>query len=167
MLNTRLVVRLHSSVVNKINGQGTQVKINGDRIDISSLILEINASQVTISADVIDINGIVTALQALTVTVSYLNVTNGIDCGDIECGAVNGTSLDTNGGAVYCGDLDADSITAGGSSHSISWKSQGVIATIGVTSIKKNFKLADDSSWNHDVVTAVGHTSATINYLGY
>lgn len=52
-------------------------------------------------------------------------------------------------------------------SHPCDWKSKSVITSVGVTSFTKDFKLADDTTWNHSVVTSVTKTSDTIYYLGY
>lgn len=138
--------------VTKINGQsGTVLKL---------------------TADVIDIDGVVQALEALTVTVSYLNVTNGVDCGDIQCGNIDGDTITANGdlranGNCECTTLDADNIKAGGSSHAISWKSQTVVTSVGVSRVTKTFMLGDESTWNHAVVTDVSYNNTTIYYLGY
>lgn len=127
-------------------------------------------TKLTLQADVIDINGIVTALSALTVTVSYLNVTNGIDCGDIECGAVNGTSLDTNGGAVYCGLLDVDEVKAGGSTHSVSWQSQTVVTSVSVSTehsfLYGNAEFEPTGRATGRIVLSTPSTT-TLHYLGY
>ena len=147
---------------------------NGDMyIKGGEITLAINADGGTtakIQADVIDIDGVVQALEALTVTVSYLNVTNGIDCGDIECGAVNGTSLDTNGGAVYCGLLDVDEVKAGGSTNTVSWQSYN--ARYCSLSTSHYFMYASSSGSSTPAGTVSGrivgsYTDTTIHYLGY
>lgn len=148
-----------------VGGQVAQFGVFDDNTLTGGIcVTKINGQSGTVlllSADVIDIQGVVTALEAYSVQIVDLNAADGEFTGELKVtgGPIIGYDY-VQGTTGKFTDLDIDGDTA-------TWQSQGVIATIGVTSIKKNFKLADDSSWDHYVVTDVGWTSATINYLGY
>ena len=136
-------------MVQQINGQSL-VKISGDVIDISSLVLNLNAQQVTISADRIDINGLVTKLGAEQIACVSIHTTGGSNLFEGHNSfpdTVNMLDLTYSGTAV-------------------SWQSQTVVTSVGSSSYTKNFKLADDSTWNHKVITDVNYNNTTIHYLG-
>ena len=147
-----------------VSGQVAQFGVFDDNTLTGGIcVTKINGQSGTVlllSADVIDIQGVVTALEAYSVQIVDLNAADGEFTGELKVtgGPIIGYDY-VQGTTGKFTDLDIDGDTA-------TWQSQGVIATIGVTSIKKNFKLADDSSWDHYVVTDVGYTTATINYLG-
>ena len=149
--------------VTKINGQtGTVTKISGDVIDINSLILNINASEINISADVIDIDGIVSELSSYSIQCEY------IYCSEESTFDGGIYTTDISGAGAY---FDEGSITdlscTDLNGHTVSWKSQTVVTSVGSSSYTKNFKLADDTTWNHKVITDVNYNNTTINYLGY
>ena len=128
-------------MVQQINGQSS-VKISGDVIDI-------NGSSITISADRIDINGLVSKLRTEQLVTVSMHTTGGSNLFE-----GHNSFPDT----VYIGTLN---------SHAISWASKTVVTSIGETKYTKNFKLADDTTWNHAVLTDVNPGTATINYLSY
>ena len=132
-------------MVNMINGQ-TAVQISGNRVDI-------NGSTITINAARLDINGIVTALS-----------TYNLSCGDIAAGDITCTSLTSEYGMVYGNAVGCSTLEVG--DDDASWMSQAVVTSVGSTSFTQDFKLADDSTWSHAVVTDVSYTNTTINYLG-
>ena len=151
-------------MVQEINGQST-VKISGSVIDIGGLIQAINdqsGTHVLISADEIDIDGIV----------------NQLDAYDIQCDSIYCTTESTFDGGIYTTDIsgsgayfdegsidDFDCTDLNG--KTVSWKSQTVVTSVGSSSYTKNFKLADDTTWDHKVITDVNYNNTTINYLGY
>ena len=129
-------------MVQQINGQ-TAVKISGNVIDI-------NGSQITISADRIDINGIVSKLGAEQIAVVSIHTTGGSNLFEGQC-----SFPDT---------MSAQDLTY--QNEAVSWQSKSVVTSVGQTKFTKNFKLADGTSWNHEVVTDVSHGAATLHYLG-
>ena len=176
-------------VLKESSGAGVLVERSGtaatfgiwDRGNLTGgvMVQEINGQTgtiMTLSADVIDIQGVVTALASEYISCIGLSV----DGGNVEIGSGATHTMDVYGDIGCSGNIAAgsDGTVSGGtasfinfndgsSSHAISWKSQTVITSVGVTNITKDFALADGTSWNHNVVTQVGKTDTTIHYLGY
>ena len=129
--------------VTKINGQsGTVLKL---------------------SADVIDIDGLVQRLQAIEIEVASLTVTNGIDCGPIQCGNIDCDTLTANANVLINGYLDVDTMKVGGTSHSVSWKSK-MIRTCGLGTSET---YQDTSGTNHVGRLVTSYSDETIYFLGY
>ena len=129
--------------VTKINGQsGTVLKL---------------------SADVIDIDGLVQKLQAIEIEVASLTVTNGIDCGPIQCGNIDCDTVTANANVLINGYLDVDTMKVGGTSHSVSWKSKS-IRTCGLGTSET---YQDTSGTNHVGRLVTSYSDETIYFLGY
>ena len=144
-------------MVQQINGQST-VKISGNVIDIGGLITAINnqsGTAVKISADEIDIDGVVTALGAKDIGCGNLDVEGLAEIHAIECNSLWGYATIGAANGIECG------------SNTATWQSQTVVTSVGSSSYTKDFKLADDSTWNHKVITDVNYGNTTIHYLGY
>lgn len=117
-------------------------------------------TETTIRADKINIQGVVNELDAYDVVVNNFNV-----LGNAEVvGYLDVTDRIASSATVAGETGEFDSLTING--DSVSWQSQSVITSVGVTKFTKNFKLADGTTWSHAVVTDVSKSSTTINYLG-
>ena len=134
------------------------------------MVEQINGQQgtkLTLQADVIDINGIVNALEALTVTVSYLNVTNGLDCGDVQCGYIDSDGIGTNTGNVNCGGT-VDTVELKVDDKSATW--QTYTARFCSLSNEHSYLFGDANLTPTGRTTGrvvIGYTDTTIHYLGY
>lgn len=145
---------------NELIGMVVGTKNGTDYIKGGQITLAINADHgttATIQADAIDIDGLVNALEAKTIGVGGLIVegsTTFYQTPYSEAGYAaeekirSNTGFDPGTGSIY---------TA---------KSKTVVTSVGSTSFTKNFRLADDTTWNHSVVTDVSYNNATIYYLG-
>lgn len=138
------------------NDQGTTAQFGvWDRGNLTGgvMVTQINGqSTVTISADVIDIQGIVQKLAAEQLAVLTMHTLGGTNLFEGHC-----SFPDT----VYM--VDGNLSISG---QAVSWQSQTVVTSVGSSSYTKNFKLADDSTWNHKVITDINYNNTTIHYLG-
>lgn len=107
----------------------------------AAIVASINdgASTIKLSADHIDIDGLITQLVSKSLVVESMTMT------------ANAYML---GSMTY-------------QFRPVSWESQTVVTSIGETKFTKKFKLADNSTWEHAVVTDVDYNTATIYYMGY
>lgn len=140
-----------SVMVRQINGQSS-VSISGDRVDI-------NGSSIVINAARIDIDGVLSVanLKAHIALMDLLTVGGNIWADAIMIRSSYGIS---SNGRLNCSGITINQGSVAG------WQSQTVVTSIGETKFTKTFKLGDDTTWNHAVVTDVSYNTATINYLG-
>ena len=54
----------------------------------------------------------------------------------------------------------------GGTSRTVTWKSQDVVYAVEADYYNKNFQLADGTTWDHKVITNVTYSTKTLYYLG-
>ena len=133
--------------VTKINGQtGTVIKIQADYIDIDWLIL---------------------ALAAKTIGCASLNVTQGIDCGNLYAD----TYVYAEGNITCNGTFICDSFNASGTTKTTSWRSKTVVTSVTPSSTSANWAYCNSSYEitgysSSAMVHSVTYDTATINYLG-
>jgi hypothetical protein len=131
----------------------------------TKIIQTINGTtQMTLKADYIDIDGVINALRAKAISCGNLDVQGTINATGTIYSEVN---LYAEGDLICNGKIVADSFKANGTEHSIEWKSQTVVTSVGQTKFTKKFELSDGTEWEHAVVTDVSYNNTTVYYLGY
>ena len=164
--NGNLVLKESSGggVLVEHNNQGTTATFGvWDKGNLTGgvMVQTINGTtETTIRADKINIQGIVDTLDSYNVAVKNLDVLGHAEIVGYLDVTDRIASSDTVAGVTG----EFDSLTING--DSVSWQSQSVITSVGVTKFTKDFKLADGTTWSHAVVTDVSKSSTTINYLG-
>lgn len=122
-------------------------------------------TKLTLHADVIDIDGLILALAAKTIGCGALNVTQGIDCGNLY----SDTYVYAEGNITCNGTLITDAMTYDGTS--VSWQSQKVLTGLTVSSSSAYWAICNSSKEvvnysNSAMVHSVTASSETINYIG-
>lgn len=133
-----------------------------------SINTQTKETRILLKADIIDMQGVVEALTAYD-----------IECGAITCGKITSAGIDNTEAGIQTdgltvgndaiilsntGDILCSGITVG--SFDAEWQSKSVVISVGQTKFTKEFRLSDGTTWEHAVVTDVGHNSETIYYLG-
>lgn len=118
----------------------------------------------TITADRINIDGLITALASKTIGCGSLNVTQGIDCGNLY----SDTYVYAEGDITCNGSLICNSFKVNGTTHSVSWKS----VTCDDVSLSNSHTFLYGNAQYEPTGRASGclvlsATPHTINYLGY
>ena len=163
-----------SSLQSSINQQANRISLvvegtgNNAHIKPAAIVASINngASTIKLSADHIDIDGLVNRLRSIEVYVSYLEVTNGIDCKHIDCTTIDCTGISTNAGDVLCGGkVDTEALKVG--NHDVTWKSTS-IQTVNLSNehvwLYGNAQLQPTGRATGKI--ALGSSTKTIYYLG-
>ena len=150
-------------------GMVVGIKDGANYIKAASIVASINddgGTNIKLEADTIDINGLIRALEAKTIGCAALNVTQGIDCGNLYADQY----LYTEGNITCNGSLICDSFNAGGSTHATSWKSQTVVTAVSVSSehsfLYGNAQYEVTGRATGRIVLSSPSTT-TIHYLGY
>ena len=125
------------------------------------------STNLTITADRINIDGLITALASKTIGCGSLNVTQGIDCGNLY----SDTYVYAEGDITCNGSLICDSFKVDGSTHSAAWKSLTFYRPTSVS--PSHYFMYTSSSGGTDpsgtnygkIITGVSET--TIHYIGY
>ena len=162
--NGKLIIKSAGGMYVQRNEGGTTVQVGvWDRGNLTGgvMVQQINGTtETTIRADKINVQGVVDAMQAYSVQIVDLNAADGEFTGELKVtgGPIIGYDY-VQGTTGKFTDLDIDGYIG-------TWKSQVVVTSVGQTKFTKDFMLADESSWNHAVVTDVSYNNTTIHYLG-
>lgn len=168
--NGKLIIKSAGGMYVQRTEGGTTVQVGvWDKGNLTGgvMVQQINGqtgTKLTLQADVIDINGVITALQSKAISCGNLDVQGTINATGTIYSEVN---LYAEGNVICNGKIVADSFEADGTNHSIQWKSQTVVTSVGQTKFTKTFMLGDETTWEHAVVTDVSYNNTTIHYLGY
>ena len=151
ILTNQSTLDMTESRVSLVVSSGANPSIKAAEIT-AAINAQTGQSVVRLSADIIDIDGIVTKLRSKKVECQSFEVLSGDAYFDGDAHFAQNVVINTDMTLF---------------NHKPDWESLTVVTSVGTNSFTKNFRLADGTTWEHQVITSVGHNTATLHYLSY